>query len=316
MIELKNVSCQFGNKIAVDRISLTIKSGEICVLVGSSGCGKSTTLKMINRLLPRSAGEILVDDQDVDSFNVRQLRLNMGYAIQGTGLFPHWSVARNIGLVPKLLGWKKVRIQQRVDELLTLLGMKVEEFAGKYPHQLSGGQAQRVGVARALAADPNILLMDEPFGALDAITRESLQKEILKIQHQVRRTMVFVTHDIDEAMKLADRIAVMDAGRIVQHDTPENILRQPASEFVENLFGSRERGLKMAALKRVADVMRHLAVPCEPDMDVVGIKETDSLRQALSLILWQNTDQLPVLGEFGKQTGVLTLDQLRKETAG
>ncbi len=316
MIELKNVSCQFGEKTAVDHINLTIETGETCVLVGSSGCGKSTTLKMINRLLPRSAGEILVDNQDVDSFDVRKLRLNMGYAIQGTGLFPHWSVARNIGLVPRLLGWDKARIQQRVDELLTLLGMKAEEFAAKYPHQLSGGQAQRVGVARALAADPNILLMDEPFGALDAITRESLQKEMQRIQRKVRKTTVFVTHDIDEAMKLADRIAVMDAGRILQHDTPENILRKPASEFVENLFGSQERGLKVAALQRVADVMRHFEASCEPDLDVVGVSEWDSLRQALSVMLWQKTDQLPVLGEFGQQTGVLTLTQLREGAAG
>ncbi|WP_228141745.1 CBS domain-containing protein [Marinobacter sp. X15-166B] len=173
-----------------------------------------------------------------------------------------------------------------------------------------------MGVARALAADPNILLMDEPFGALDAITRESLQKEMLKLQRQIRKTTVFVTHDIDEAMKLADRIAVMDAGRIVQHDTPENILRQPASEFVENLFGSQERGLKVAALKGVVDVMSYLEVPCQPDVGAVSIGEADSLRHALSLMLWQKTDHLPVVDEAGQQTGVLTLDQVREGAAG
>ncbi|WP_166263977.1 ABC transporter ATP-binding protein [Marinobacter caseinilyticus] len=310
MIELKGVSCRFGSTVAVDAINLTVETGEVCVLVGSSGCGKSTTLRMINRLLPHSAGEISVDGQDIRRIDVRKLRLNMGYAIQGTGLFPHWTVARNVALVPKLLGWSRDRITTRVDELLTLLGLAPETFANKYPEQLSGGQAQRVGVARALAADPNILLMDEPFGALDAITRDNLQNEMLRIQRQVHKTTVFVTHDIDEALRLATRIAVMDQGRILQHDTPENILRSPANAFVENLLGSQDRGLKLSALRRVGDAMSRHPQPCEPDLETDWLSEDDSLRQALSVMLWHEAEQLPVRDAGGAEIGVLSRDQI------
>ena len=310
MIELKNVSRRFGNITAVDRINLRIETGETCVLVGSSGCGKSTTLRMINQLLPHSAGEILVDDRDVRAFDVQQLRLNMGYAIQGTGLFPHWTVARNIALVPQLQGWSRPRIDERVGELLALLGLDAGEFAGKYPSQLSGGQAQRVGVARALAADPNILLMDEPFGALDAITRENLQNEMLRIQRKLRKTMVFVTHDIDEALRLADRIAVMDQGRILQHDTPDAILRRPASEFVENLVGSQDRGLKLAALQQVGEAMDRHEVPRPPAPDRVGVHAQDSLRQALSAMLWQGVESLPVVDDQGRELGRISRERI------
>lgn len=310
MIELKGVSCRFGSTLAVNHIDLTVETGEVCVLVGSSGCGKSTTLRMINRLLPQSAGEISVDGQDIRSFDIRKLRLNMGYAIQGTGLFPHWNVARNIALVPNLMGWTKAKIQARVEELLQLLGLDPVTYAHKFPHQLSGGQAQRVGVARALAADPNILLMDEPFGALDAITRDNLQVEMLRIQQQVHKTTVFVTHDIDEALRLATRIAVMDQGRILQHDTPENILRRPACAFVESLLGSQDRGLKLSALRAVRDAMHRHPEPRESDPETTGLREGDSLRQALSIMLWQEASQLPVLNAAGEEVGVLTRDQI------
>jgi len=312
MIELKNVSRRFGDIVAVDAISLTVETGEVCVLVGSSGCGKSTTLRMINRLLPHSSGEILVDGLDITRMDPQQLRLNMGYVIQGTGLFPHWTVARNIAMVPRLLGWPQARIDARVHELLTLLDMEPDTYAGKYPQQLSGGQAQRVGVARALAADPDILLMDEPFGALDAITRDNLQQEMLRIQRQLHKTMVFVTHDIDEALKLATRIAVMDRGRIVQYDTPENILRHPASEFVENLIGREDRGLKLMSLRPVRDLMTELAetVPA-PDTEVV--REDDSLRQALSLMLSRNLSRLLVCDEAGRQTGMISRERIIRE---
>lgn len=310
MIELKNVTCRFGTSVAVDSISLTIETGEVCVLVGSSGCGKSTTLRMINRLLPLSAGEILVDGKDITTTNPEQLRLNMGYVIQGTGLFPHWTVARNVAMVPELLKWPRQRIDERVQELLTLLDLDPAIHAGKYPQQLSGGQAQRVGVARALAADPNILLMDEPFGALDAITRENLQQEMLRIQRQVRKTTVFVTHDIDEALKLANRIAVMDQGCIIQHDTPENILRRPASDFVENLVGKQDRGLKLMSLRRVGDLMRRYPQPARPEPGEEGVQEDDSLRLALSVMLWQESGELPVFNGDGAKTGVVTRERL------
>jgi osmoprotectant transport system ATP-binding protein len=310
MIELKNVTRRFGTALAVDNINLTIETGEVCVLVGSSGCGKSTTLRMINRLLPRSAGEILVDGEDINTMNPQQLRLNMGYVIQGTGLFPHWTVARNVAMVPQLLKWSRERIDERVHELLTLLDLDPAIHADKYPQQLSGGQAQRVGVARALAANPNILLMDEPFGALDAITRENLQLEMLRIQRQVRKTTVFVTHDIDEALKLATRIAVMDQGRIIQHDTPENILRRPASEFVENLVGKQDRGLKLMSLRRVGDVMQRYPEPVESEPHEEGVQEDDSLRRALSVMLWRANGELPVLNGDGAKIGVITRERI------
>ncbi|HLA32560.1 MAG TPA: ABC transporter ATP-binding protein [Pseudomonas sp.] len=309
MIELSNVSKLFDQTRAVDDISLTVQTGELCVLVGTSGCGKSTTLRMINRLIAHSAGSIRIDGRDIEQIDPQQLRRGIGYAIQSTGLFPHWTVARNIAVVPRLLGWPTARIRQRVEELLQLLELAPAEFAGKYPHQLSGGQAQRVGVARALAGDPDILLMDEPFGALDPITRESLQNELLRIQSQVRKTIVFVTHDMDEALKLANRIVVMDKGRIVQQDSPQALLAKPVNAFVENLLGGQERGLKQAGLLRVAALMQTLATAAAP---VAGprIKTTDNLRQALSLMLWHRCSSLPVVDEQGLQVGVLRLDAL------
>lgn len=309
MIELLNVSKSFGPSVAVDDISLTVKAAELCVLVGTSGCGKSTTLRMINRLIAHTAGQIRIDGQAIDQLDPHTLRRRIGYAIQSIGLFPHWTVARNIAVVPRLLGWPAARIAQRVDELLHLLDLPAAEFAGKYPNQLSGGQAQRVGVARALAGDPEILLMDEPFGALDPITRDSLQNELLRIQAQLRKTIVFVTHDMDEALKLANRIVVMEKGRIVQQDTPQALLARPATAFVENLLGGQERGLKQAGLQRVAALMQPLNAP---GLRVVGpaLKTADSLRQALSLMLWQRCTSLPVVDEQGVQVGVLHVDSL------
>lgn len=315
MIELKNVSRRFGDTVAVDGVNLTIETGEVCVLVGSSGCGKSTTLRMINRLLPHSAGEILVDGEDITTMNPEQLRLNMGYVIQGTGLFPHWTVARNIAMVPRLLNWPRERVDARVDELMSLLDLDPCAHANKYPQQLSGGQAQRVGVARALAADPNILLMDEPFGALDAITRENLQLEMLRIQKQVRKTTVFVTHDIDEALKLATRIAVMDQGRIIQHDTPENILRHPASDFVENLIGKQDRGLKLMSLRPVRDLMASHTEPRQSEPGEPMLREEDSIRLALSMMLWQDLRQVAVFNAQGQETGVITRERIIQEGA-
>lgn len=310
MIELKGVTRRFGDAVAVDDIDLTIEIGEVCVLVGSSGCGKSTTLRMINRLLPRTSGEILVDGEDINKADPEALRLNMGYVIQSIGLFPHWTVARNIGVVPDLLKWPTHKRDERVNELLTLLGLDPETDAIKYPHQLSGGQAQRVGVARALAGDPNILLMDEPFGALDAITRENLQQEMLRIQRQLNKTTVFVTHDIDEALKLATRIAVMDQGRIIQHDTPEAILRRPASAFVENLIGKGDRGLKLLALRTVGDLMERHPQPRKSELCSDGLSEADSLRFALSVMIWQNSAELPVFNGAGEEVGTVKREQL------
>lgn len=311
MIELQGVTKRFAGRVAVDNLSLTIESGEVCVLVGSSGCGKSTTLRMINRLLPHDDGRILIDGQQIASFDPQTLRRGIGYAIQGTGLFPHWTVARNIGLVPRLLGWADDEIDARVTELLNLFGLPPQTFARKFPHQLSGGQAQRVGVARALAGNPNILLMDEPFGALDAITRENLQQEMLRIQAQLHKTIVFVTHDIDEALRLASRIAVMHEGKVIQYDTPDVILRRPANAFVENLIGSQDRGLKAAALRLVSE----LVDPGTPTGAAQGpsLQMNDTLRQALSLMFRHHLDALPVVDGDGQPVGTLRLNRLLAE---
>jgi osmoprotectant transport system ATP-binding protein len=311
MIELDGVSRFFGAEVAVDDISLTIPDGSLCVLVGTSGCGKSTTLRMINRLIEHSAGEIRIDGHQIRRFNEQKLRRRIGYAIQNTGLFPHWTVARNIGVVPRLLKWDHAAIDRRVRELMALLGLAFDEFANKYPHQLSGGQAQRVGVARALAADPGILLMDEPFGALDPITRANLQTELLRIQSHIRKTIVFVTHDMDEALRLADHIVVMRAGRIVQQGPPHQILADPADDFVETLVGGRDRGLKRAALTRVGEMME----PADEGTPaaVATVTPDDSMRLAVSLMLWHGVSRLTVVDSQGRRVGTLPLSRLVDE---
>lgn len=310
MIELSHVSKRFGTETAVDDISLRVPKGKFCALVGTSGCGKSTTLRMINRLIEHSEGDIILDGQAIEAYDPVKLRRRIGYVIQHTGLFPHWRVARNIGLVPRLLKWPTGEVQARVEELMDLLGLPVGEFGEKYPHQLSGGQAQRVGVARALAADPDILLMDEPFGALDPITREKLQDELAKLQARMQKTVVFVTHDMDEALKLADHLVVMREGRIVQQGTPLALLQHPADPFVESLLGGLERGLKQAALTRVRDHMTSMG-PTLPAQS--RIPADFSLRQALSMMLRDHSDRLTVVDQHDVPIGELTLRRIIKE---
>lgn len=239
MIRLENVTKQFaGGSNAVRDLSLEIHDGETCVLIGPSGCGKTTTLRMINRLIDPDSGTIEVDGVNTQGVDPATLRLRMGYVIQSTGLFPHMTVGTNVATVPRLWRWDRKRIAKRVDELLTLVGLDPDEYRDRYPHQLSGGQRQRVGFARALAADPPILLMDEPFGAVDRITRDRLQQEFIGIQRRMRKTVVFVTHDIEEAVLVGDRICVLEMqARIAQYDTPERILGQPASEYVADFLG-------------------------------------------------------------------------------
>lgn len=307
MIELFEVTKRFGTETAVDAISLSVKAGELCALVGTSGCGKSTTLRMINRLIEHDGGEIHLDGRPVREFDEQALRRRIGYAIQSTGLFPHWTVARNIGLVPRLLKWPAARIQERVESLMALLGLPLEQFADKYPHQLSGGQAQRVGVARALAADPEILLMDEPFGALDPITRESLQAELRDLQARLNKTIVFVTHDMDEALALADRLVVMRAGRIVQQGTPLALLRDPADDFVASLLGGEDRGLKEASITPVSERMQPLSPRLLPQSRV---HQAASLRQALSVMFREHADRLTVVDDEDMAVGELSLRRL------
>lgn len=254
MIRLEELTKRFPGQLAVDHVSLSIPRGQIVAFVGPSGCGKTTTLKMINRLIEPTSGRIHLDGEDVTDINPDQLRRRIGYVIQQIGLFPHQTIATNIATVPKALGWSKDRITARVDELLELVGMDAEAYRDRYPKALSGGQRQRVGVARALAADPAVMLMDEPFGAVDPITRERLQNEFLRLQQEVRKTICFVTHDIDEAIKMGDRIAIFGADhRIQQYDTPETILSHPANEFVEDFLGSGA-ALKRLHLRRVHEL--------------------------------------------------------------
>ncbi len=255
MIRLEDVTKRFGDRLAVDGLTFEVPKGEVCVLIGPSGCGKTTTLRMINRLTEPTSGRILVDGTDAATVPPELLRRGLGYAIQSVGLFPHQTVAENIVTVPRLLGWDKPRMAKRVSELLTLVGLDPVEYSPKYPRQLSGGEAQRVGVARALAADPPVLLMDEPFGAVDPLNRERLQGEFARIQRGLRKTVIFVTHDVDEAIRLADRIALMRDGRLEQYATPEEILDHPANKFVHDFMGA-DRALKRLGRVRVSAVMR------------------------------------------------------------
>jgi osmoprotectant transport system ATP-binding protein len=243
-----------GTEEAVTDLSLTIPAGEICVLVGPSGCGKTTTMKMVNRLIDATSGRITIDGRDVMSLPAVELRRGIGYVIQQVGLFPHQTIGENVGVVPGLLRWKPERIRERTDELLDLVGLEPATYRDRYPTELSGGERQRVGVARALAADPPVMLMDEPFGAVDPIRRERLQNEFLRLQEKVRKTIIFVTHDVDEAIKMGDRIAILQRGGVLaQYDTPAEILAHPASEFVERFVGA-DRGLKRLSLTRVRDL--------------------------------------------------------------
>jgi osmoprotectant transport system ATP-binding protein len=242
---------------AVDSLSMEIPEGEIVIFVGPSGCGKTTTMKLINRLIEPSSGRIYLDDEDVTRVNPDELRRRMGYVIQQIGLFPHQTIAANIATVPKMLGWEKRRIDERIDELLETVGMDPGQYRDRYPKELSGGQRQRVGVARAMSADPDVMLMDEPFGAIDPITRDRLQNEFLRLQEQIKKTIIFVTHDIDEAIKMGDRIAILrEQSHIAQFDTPEKILVAPADDFVADFIG-RGASLKRAGLSRVRDIELH-----------------------------------------------------------
>jgi osmoprotectant transport system ATP-binding protein len=254
MIELDTVSKLYRDVPAVDTLSLTVSEGEVCVLIGPSGCGKSTTLKLVNRMLEPSAGRVLIRGRDVRSFRPELLRRQIGYVIQSIGLFPHMTVTENIGVVPRLLSWPRDKIRARCGELLELVGLDPARYGGKLPFELSGGEAQRIGVARALAADPPILLMDEPFGAVDPLNRELLQSEFARIQQRLKKTVLFVTHDLDEAIRLADRIALMKNGRLAQLDTPEDLLARPADGFVRSFVGS-DRALKRLSRFPVARFM-------------------------------------------------------------
>jgi len=306
-VELREVTKRYGDTVAVDRLSFTVPAGRICVLVGPSGCGKTTSLRMVNRLIEPSSGEILIDGQNVLADDPTQLRRRIGYVIQQTGLFPHQTVAENIATVPRLLGWPKERIQARVDELMRLIGLDPERMRRRYPAQLSGGERQRVGVARAMAAEPPLMLMDEPFAAVDPIVRERLQNEFLRLQRAQGITVIFVTHDIDEAIKLGDRVAVMRLGHLVQYAPPAELLAHPADDFVAQFVGS-DRGLKRLSLLTVGGV--ELAPVDRAKLDGAPVLPSSmSLRDALAVMLSSEAQEAPVM-DGDRYLGALSLQQI------
>jgi osmoprotectant transport system ATP-binding protein len=300
MIEFQNITRSFGAVQAIAGMNLTIERGEFVVLIGASGSGKSTMLKMINRMESHDSGKILFKGEEIYKFKVRDLRLRMGYAIQSVGLFPHWTVERNIGVVPQMLGWSNDKIRQRVSTLLQLFDLDPETYRHRFPHELSGGQQQRVGVARALAADPDVLLMDEPFGALDPVIRASLQQEIRRVHQSSGKTIVMVTHDIDEALLLATKIVLLDHGKIVQVGTPLELLAQPASPLVTEFVGSSDIGIKLLSLMLAASLAR-----TEPARNVPSLPASTTLREAISFLAVHQTACVNLTDESGAHAGVL-----------
>ncbi len=304
---------------AVNGCTCEIEAGQLIVILGPSGCGKTTLLKMVNRLYEPTSGTIYLNGTDIRQIKATKLRQQIGYVIQQSGLFPHMTVAQNIAVVPKLLGWQRSHYQARIDELLTLVELPPQEYRNRYPSQLSGGQQQRVGLARALAGDPKVMLMDEPFGAIDAITRETLQDEILRLQRQLKKTILFVSHDVEEALRLADKIIILQKGQIVQFDTPFNILTRPANAFVHELLGADDM-VRQLSLLRVEAAMTAVsedyqprsehAIASERHQPEVSIARHDNLRQALSLLLRTGAETLTVI-DAGNVVGVLTLEHIR-----
>ena len=309
MISIEQVSKQFDGTIVVDDVSLEVADGEIVVVVGTSGSGKTTLLRMINRLVEPDGGRILVDGIDAASLPVHELRRQIGYAIQGHGLFPHRTVGENIATVPKLLGWPKGRIAARVEELMTLFQLDPPQFRDRLPAELSGGQQQRVGVARALAAAPKLLLMDEPFGALDPIIRAKAQDDLKAIQRRLGTTIVLVTHDMNEAILLGDRIAVMDGGKLLQYDTPERIVVGPSTAFVGELLGTGERPFRLLSFRPVSEFVE----PGPAEGPPVPI--TSTLLVALEEALWSGRDAVPVADAEGSIVGRVTLASAIRQAA-
>jgi osmoprotectant transport system ATP-binding protein len=308
MIEIDDVSKSFGNGMAVDHVSLTVPAHTVCAVVGTSGSGKTTLLRMINRLIDPTSGQIRVDGKDTRKVPAYEIRRRMGYVIQGHGLFPHWTVAQNVATVPKLLGWQRRDIDARVDELLDLFGLDPADYRNRLPSELSGGQRQRVGVARALAARPNILLMDEPFGALDPLTRAKAQQDLRAIQKRFGTTILLVTHDMEEAILLGDRIAVMDKGHVLQSATPAEIIAHPATGFVTDLLGTGDRAFRLLSVSQVGE---HV----EPGQGIgEPIDAGTSLREAYSELLWSGRAAAPVIRD-GQVVGSISRDTLTRLAA-
>ena len=305
MIKLDNVTKAFetsaGTVLAADRVSFEVKEGEICVLLGPSGCGKTTTLKMVNRLVQPTSGKIFINGKDTDAYDPVELRRTIGYVIQQIGLFPNMTVEENICVVPKLLGWDMTKARKRAAELLETINLEPAIFLKRYPKELSGGQQQRVGVARALAADPPVLLMDEPFGAIDPINREVIQDEFLKIHRRLRKTVMFVSHDIDEAVKMADKVAIFRMGKLEQFDSPDNILAHPVNSFIADFVGT-DRTLKRLRLVKVEAAI---------DAGISRVLGEDPLERATALMHEHGNQVIVVVDAEGRPQGYVRLDAVQ-----
>ncbi len=307
MIKLENLTKQFTQKNgttfnAVDNVSLNVPEGEMCVLLGPSGCGKTTTLKMINRLIPATSGKILINGEDTSQLDTTTLRRNIGYVIQQIGLFPNMTIEENITVVPRMLGWDKQRCKERASELMSMVALDAKKFLHRYPKEMSGGQQQRIGVIRALAADPPVLLMDEPFGAVDPINREVIQNEFLEMQRQLKKTVMLVSHDIDEALKLGDRIAVFGQGKIIQCASPDELLAKPANEFVGSFVG-QDRTLKRLLLVQAGDVT--------DQQPTITVQRATSLAEAFAMMDDNDMRSITVVDDDGKPLGFVKRREAR-----
>ncbi len=301
MIRFENITKKYKDTTILSNLSFSINKGELVAIIGASGCGKTTSLKMINRLIVPTSGKIFIDDEDISKKDMIQLRRNMGYVIQQTGLFPHMTIRQNIELIPKIEKYEHEKLVQQTKDLLVMVGLDPEEYMDRYPVELSGGQQQRVGVARAFATDPEIILMDEPFSALDPITRSNLQDELIHLQSTLRKTIVFVTHDMDEAIKLADRICIMDKGNIVQYDTPENILKSPANDFVTEFVGKNRVWTSPEYIK-AEDIMLDHPVTCSASI---------SLFRCVEKMRTSKVDSLMVISKHTRQLkGIISAKQI------
>jgi osmoprotectant transport system ATP-binding protein len=302
-----------GGVTAVNKVDFTVEKGDIVVLLGPSGCGKTTLLRMVNRLESITEGKIIIDGQDSMQLNAIELRRKVGYVIQSNGLFPNMTIEQNVMIVPDMLGWDKKRKRERFDSLMGMIGLSPDKYRKRYPHELSGGQQQRIGVIRALAADPPVMLMDEPFGALDPIIREKIQDEFLQIQKEVKKTILFVSHDIDEAIKMADKIVLLRGGEIMQYDSPSEMLVRPKNDFVYEFFG-KDRAIKSLSLHTISDLKEIIGLVDidETIQDTKTISEHHDLRNTLSMLLNQEAEQVIVLDHDGDKLGAITIDRVQK----